>query len=62
MSKLDDIEKESHPCIIEGCDKMVPYDDEPTCYDHSPDSGSNVPGYSYKREAARAKERNAEAR
>lgn len=36
-----------HPCEMSGCDKMVPYDDEPYCFDHSPDEGSHVMGYSY---------------
>lgn len=39
---------ELHPCIEEGCEHIVPYDDEPWCFSHSPDSGSSVPGYSYK--------------
>lgn len=45
----------SHPCIIEDCENIVPFDDEPTCYTHSPDEGSNIPGYSYKREQERSK-------
>lgn len=39
---------ESHPCIIPGCTNIVGFDDEPWCYTHSPDSGSDVQGYSYK--------------
>jgi hypothetical protein len=39
-----------HPCVIEGCPNIVEYDDEPWCFTHSPDEGSFVPGYSYKRE------------
>lgn len=38
---------ESHPCESPGCNATVPYDDEPYCFTHSPDSGSTVPGYSY---------------
>lgn len=41
-------EDENHPCEEEGCDNNVQFDDEPKCYTHSPDSGSDVPGYSYK--------------
>ena len=39
---------EYHPCEYIGCDVQVPFDDEPYCYTHSPDSGSHFPGYSYK--------------
>lgn len=35
-----------HICEEEGCDVTVQYDDEPKCFKHSPDSGSDVPGYS----------------
>lgn len=45
---MDYQENESHPCEEEGCGEIVIYDDEPFCFQHSPDSGSNVPGYSYK--------------
>lgn len=46
---LEEIGKdESHPCVSEGCKNIVGYDDEPFCFGHSPDSGSNVAGYSYK--------------
>ena len=38
----------SHPCDYETCDNIVMYDDEPYCYEHSPDSGSSFFGYSYK--------------
>ena len=38
----------SHPCVAEGCKNIVPFDDEPKCYDHSPNEGSYVQGYSYK--------------
>ena len=36
-----------HPCEREGCSKSVPFDDEPFCFEHSPDEGSSVRGYSY---------------
>lgn len=39
---------QSHPCETQPCSNVVPYDDEPDCFDHSPDSGSYVIGYSYK--------------
>jgi len=40
---------ESHPCTyFGGCENHVEFDDEPFCFVHSPDSGSVVPGYSYK--------------
>lgn len=39
---------EPHPCEHPGCPRIVEYDDEPYCFTHSPDSGSFVPGYSYK--------------
>jgi hypothetical protein len=47
-----------HPCIKDGCTEHVGYDDEPFCFVHSPDSGSNIRGYSYKAEVdlANAKE------
>jgi hypothetical protein len=35
-----------HKCEHSGCGHMVPYDDEPWCYSHSPDEGSSVQGYS----------------
>lgn len=38
-----------HPCIEDGCEETVQFDDEPWCFTHSPDSGSSVPGYSYAR-------------
>jgi hypothetical protein len=43
-----DDDNESHPCTHSDCTVTVPYDDEPFCFDHSPDHGSTVPGYSYK--------------
>lgn len=39
-----------HPCVIAGCTAIVEYDDEPWCFAHSPDSGSSVLGYSYRKE------------
>jgi hypothetical protein len=39
---------EAHPCTQQGCKHVVPYDDEPYCFEHSPMSGSSVRGYSYK--------------
>ena len=47
-------ENESHPCVSAGCTNTVPYDDEPYCFTHSSDSGSNVPGYSYQSTHAKA--------
>lgn len=41
---------ERHPCIHPGCEHTVEFDDEPRCFTHSPDEGSAVPGYSWKRE------------
>ena len=38
-----------HPCERADCTAWVGYDDEPYCFTHSPDSGSTVVGYSYKR-------------
>jgi hypothetical protein len=34
-----------HECEHPGCDRKIPYHDEPYCFTHSPDSGSSVPGY-----------------
>ena len=41
-------EDDSHPCGKHECKNTVQFDDEPYCYTHSPDSGSSLPGYSYK--------------
>lgn len=41
-----------HKCEHRGCAHVVQYDDEPYCFEHSPDSGSSVPGYSARRAAA----------
>ena len=38
----------SHECENFSCTLTVPYDDEPYCFEHSPDSGSMFIGYSYK--------------
>lgn len=35
-----------HDCERFDCGKVVIYDDEPYCFEHSPDSGSSVAGYS----------------
>lgn len=35
-----------HKCIESSCSEFVLYDDEPWCFDHSPDDGSSLPGYS----------------
>lgn len=40
---------ESHICEHPGCTNIVPYDDEPFCFEHSSDTGSYVQGYSYKK-------------
>lgn len=40
---------DAHPCEYEGCEFEVPYDDEPYCFKHSPDSGSYMEGYSYRK-------------
>lgn len=39
---------EHHPCVHPGCKNIVAFDDEPFCFTHSADSGSNIAGYSYK--------------
>lgn len=39
---------ESHPCEVPSCPMIVPFDDEPYCFNHSPDEGSHRVGYSYK--------------
>lgn len=45
-----------HECEYPSCHIVVQFDDEPWCYTHSPDSGSNVPGYSARRNAELEKE------
>lgn len=44
-----------HECEEEGCDIIVEFDDEPKCFTHSPDSGSDVRGYSARAKAEEAK-------
>lgn len=44
---MSDSDYNSHPCESPGCKTPVIYDDEPFCFEHSPDSGSHVSGYSY---------------
>jgi hypothetical protein len=39
---------QAHPCVVSGCETIVAFDDEPWYFNHSPDSGSSVQGYSYK--------------
>jgi hypothetical protein len=38
----------SHKCEKSQCNDLVPFDDEPYCFTHSPDSGSFFVNYSYK--------------
>lgn len=45
-----------HQCEEEGCENTIPFDDEPKCYKHSPDSGSSVRGYSARAKTQAAKE------
>lgn len=45
---MSGFQNESHPCVFPNCEAVVEYDDEPYCFEHSPDIGSNVLGYSYK--------------
>lgn len=35
-----------HRCITQGCTKIVEFDDEPWCFEHSPDEGSSLHGWS----------------
>jgi hypothetical protein len=35
-----------HKCTEDGCHLLVQFDDEPKCFQHSPDSGSSVRGWS----------------
>lgn len=47
-------EQAPHPCTHPGgCTRTVEFDDEPFCFEHSPDEGSSVTGYSFRAEAAR---------
>jgi hypothetical protein len=45
-----------HQCEHEGCERRVEFDDEPFCFEHSPDAGSAVEGYSTKAEDAKRAE------
>lgn len=38
----------SHACETIGCKNVVSFDDEPYCFDHSPNYGSYFENYSYK--------------
>lgn len=40
-----------HECITPSCEKIVQFDDEPWCFEHSPDEGSSLAGYSARRAA-----------
>lgn len=40
---------DTHPCAHPSCNQVVAFDDEPFCFEHSPDSGSHNKGYSYKK-------------
>lgn len=53
MNSTDE-EYDTHPCEHAGCNLTVPFDDEPYCFEHSPDSGSWLAGYSYKAKHADA--------
>lgn len=41
-----------HDCEEPTCSKVVEFDDEPYCFEHSPDSGSSVHGYSARERTA----------
>lgn len=45
-----------HQCTEPGCQITVAYDDEPWCFQHSPDEGSSVVGYSAREEAKKKME------
>lgn len=47
MGRPGAFEKGVHPCEMPKCREYVAFDDEPYCFEHSPDSGSYFPGYSY---------------
>jgi hypothetical protein len=38
-----------HKCAEYDCDVVVQFDDEPRCFTHSPDEGSSVLNYSYRK-------------
>lgn len=45
-----------HKCEEPGCKRIVQFDDEPKCFEHSPNEGSDVFGYSAKKKAEEAGE------
>ncbi len=47
MSRSPAFEHGVHPCEHPNCREYVAFDDEPYCFEHSPDSGSQFPGYSW---------------
>jgi hypothetical protein len=49
---VDEPRERPHPCESPGCETVVPYDDEPYCVEHSPEAGSYLRGYSYRRKHA----------
>jgi hypothetical protein len=49
MFQDEEDENQMHKCELGLCENIVPFDDEPYCYQHSPNSGSVLIGYSYKR-------------
>ena len=48
MFQDEEDEEQMHPCELGGCENIVPFDDEPYCYECSPNHGSVMIGYSYK--------------
>ena len=45
---FDSLENQAHPCTTPGCTRIAGFDDEPWCFECSPDSRApGVPGYSY---------------
>jgi hypothetical protein len=45
-----------HQCVVPECEKVVQYDDEPWCFEHSPDEGSHLAGYSARRATEKKEE------
>lgn len=35
-----------HKCVADDCERIIQLDDEPWCFEHSPDDGSTLRGYS----------------
>lgn len=35
-----------HQCVHPDCGKIIEFDDEPWCFEHSPDEGSSLYGWS----------------